>query len=52
MKITYAALSKFPFQHRERILADWLTRFAWEVLNDDKIEEPPREGDGSQSKGS
>ena len=33
MTITYAALSKFPFHQREQVLADWLARYAWEVLN-------------------
>ena len=33
MTITYAALSLYPMNQRERILADWLVQFAWEVLN-------------------
>ncbi len=38
MTITYAELSKYPFNQRERILADWLAQFAWELLNN-----PPEE---------
>ena len=39
MPITYAELSLYPFNQRERILQDWLVQFAWEVLN-----EPTEEG--------
>jgi hypothetical protein len=32
MKITYTNLSRYPLNQRERILQDWLTQYAWEVL--------------------
>lgn len=32
MKITYANLSRYPLNQRERILQDWLDQYAWEVL--------------------
>lgn len=33
MTFTYAQLSLYPINQRERILADWLVQYAWEVLN-------------------
>ena len=32
MKISYAALSRYPLNQRERILQEWLAQYAWEVL--------------------
>ena len=36
MTFTYAQLSLYPINQRERILQDWLVRFAWELLNEPK----------------
>ena len=33
LTFTYAELSLFPLQDRERILQEWLLQFAWDVLN-------------------
>jgi len=43
MTITYAELSLYPFNQREQILQDWLTQFAWEVLNQEPKEDEPDE---------
>lgn len=36
--ITYAELSLYPMNQRERILQEWLVQFAWEIFNN-----PPKE---------
>ena len=36
---TYAALSRYPLNQRERILQEWLTQYAWELLGSEANDE-------------
>ena len=34
IEITYAELSKYPFERREAVLQHWLIQFAWDLLGE------------------
>jgi hypothetical protein len=39
MKITYTNLSRYPLNQRERILQEWLTQYACELLGSEVNDE-------------